>query len=398
MDFPLFDADSHYYEAEDAFTRYASEPMLAARYVRWLTESDGKRRRLLFGDREAATIGNPTFNPVGKPGAYHTMLKRIESGEGRDGFRYGDLVPIHQAYRDREVRLVTMDKQGVERAFLFPTLGVTIEGLINDNVDMLYECFHAFNRWLDDDWGFDYQDRIYAAPYLSMLDLDRAVAELDWVLERGARIVTIRPGPAYGRSPADPYFDPFWARVNEAGVLVAYHALDGRSWYTDTYRQLWAAPPRPSTRESALLEGTIAGIDNAIMDTACALVLHNLFGRFPNIRVASVELGASWVAFLLHRLDHAGGLVDRHITAFGQPLTGRPSEIFRQHFWVSPFPEEDIGALAGHIGVDHVLFGSDWPHLEGTPEPADYGRALEGFDDVSVKRIMRDNALELITS
>jgi predicted TIM-barrel fold metal-dependent hydrolase len=326
------------------------------------------------------------------------VLKSIESGETRGASRYGELIPLDPAYRDRDARLVTMDKQGVERAFMFPTLGVTVEGLINDDANMLYDCFHAFNRWLDDDWGFVYQDRVYAAPYLSMLDLDRAIAELDWVLERGARIVTIRPGPAYGRSPADPYFDPFWARVNEAGVLVAYHALDGRSWYSDTYHQLWAAPPSSSTPESALLQRAIAGIDNAIMDTICALVLHNLFGRFPNIRVASVELGASWVPFLLHRLDHAGGLVDRRITAFGQTLTDRPSDIFRQHVWVSPFPEEDISAVVGHMGVDHVLFGSDWPHLEGIPEPADYAAALRDFDTTSIKRVMRDNALELVTS
>lgn len=397
MDYLLFDADNHYYEAEDAFTRYASDRMKATGYVRWVVEADGKRRRLVFGGRSADTIGNPTFNPVGKPGAYHTVLKNIESGAERGGSRYGELGPLDPAYRDRDVRLATMDKQGVDRAFLFPTLGVTVEGLINDDADMLYDSFHSFNRWLDDDWGFAYQDRIYAAPYLSMLDLDRAIHELDWVMERGARVVTIRPGPAYGRSPADPYFDPFWARINEAGLLVAYHALDGPSWYSDTYRQLWAAAPRSTTPESALLGRVIGGIDNAIMDTLSALVLHNLFGRFPNIRVASIELGASWVPLLLHRLDHAGGLVDRNITAFGQPLTGRPSEIFRQHVWVSPFPEEDVAALADLIGVERVLFGSDWPHLEGTPEPADYAEALDSFDAVAVKRIMRDNALDLVS-
>ena len=62
---------------------------------------------------------------------------------------------------------------------------------------------HSFNRWLDEDWGFAHRDRLYAAPLLSLRDLDAAVAELDWVLARGARIVSLRPGPAYDRSPAD---------------------------------------------------------------------------------------------------------------------------------------------------------------------------------------------------
>lgn len=401
MDYLLFDADNHYYEAEDAFTRYASERMKAGRYVRWLTEGDGKRRRLFFGDREARTIGNPTFNPVARPGVYYETLKNLQFGKdleiGKERPRsvYGELVPLDPAYQDRTARLKTMDQQGVERAFLFPTLGVTLEGMIDGDADMMYDCFHAFNRWLDDDWGFSHQDRIYAAPYLSMLDLDRAIAELEWVLERGARIVTIRPGPAYGRSPADPYFDPFWARINEAHVVVAYHALDGPSAYSEMYRQLWASPPRLWTNEAAIHERAISHY-NAIMDTLSALVLHNLFGRFPDIRVASIELGAAWVPFLLHRLDHAGGLVDRRITAFGKTLSDRPSQILRRHVWVSPFPEEDIPVLTEHIGVEQVLFGSDWPHAEGTPQPVDYVKGLDAFDAASVKRIMRDNALELV--
>jgi predicted TIM-barrel fold metal-dependent hydrolase len=396
VDFKIFDADNHYYEAEDAFTRYATERMARERYVRWLTEADGKRRRLFFGGHEANVIGNPTFNPITRPGAYHETLKNLELSQDRTAAAYGELVPIDPAYRNREARLTTMDKQGVEKILLFPTLGVTIEGFVSDDADMLYQCFHAFNRWLDDDWGFAYLDRIYAAPYISLLDVDRAVAELEWVLEQGARLITLRPGPAYGRSPADPHFDPFWARVNEAGVLVTFHALEGPSTYTETFRRLWAAPPQRWSQENAILERVVAGLDYAIMDTISALILHNLFGRFPKLRVASVELGASWVPFLLRRLDHAGGLVDRRITAFGQTLSGRPSEIFRQHVWVSPFPEEDIPALTEKIGVGQVLMGSDWPHAEGTPEPADYVQALQKFDAASVKRIMRDNALGLI--
>ena len=64
-------------------------------------------------------------------------------------------------------------------------------------------------------------------------------------------------------------------------------------------------------------------------------------------------------------------------SAFGESVDERPSEIFRRHFWVSPFPEEDIAGLTDQIGADHVLFGSDWPHAEGTPQPADYAKYLE---------------------
>jgi predicted TIM-barrel fold metal-dependent hydrolase len=396
MDLGIFDADQHYYEAEDCFTRYASDRMKSEKFVRWVTEADGKRRRLFVGGKEANVIGNPTFDPVAQPGIYHETLKQLAMSHDRTALAYGKLEPIRPAYRDKDARLGVMDQQGVEKTLLFPTLGVTMEGFINDDVGMLYDCFHAFNRWLEDDWGFAYQDRIFAAPFLTMMDLDRAITELERVLKAGARLVTIRPGPAYGRSPADPYFDPFWARIEEAGVLVTYHAVDGPSDMVDAYYRLWAAPPRPRLMEHNLLKNVIAGLDNAIMDTLSALVLHNLFGRFPKLRVATIEVGASWVPYLMTRLDHAGGLVNRKITAFGGTLADRPSEIFKRHVWVSPFPEEDVIALTNQIGADHVLMGSDWPHAEATPQPKDYLNCLKGLNQNQINAITHNNIKKLI--
>jgi predicted TIM-barrel fold metal-dependent hydrolase len=395
VDFKFFDADNHYYEAEDAFTRYPSDRMARERYVRWLTEADGKRRRLFFGTQEADVVTNPSFHKVIKPGAYQGVLKNLQNDHKTPRVAL-DLGPINPAFRERAARLAAMDEQGVEKVVLFPTLGVTVEGLMADDAEILHDCFHAFNQWVDDDWGFAYQDRIYAAPYISLRDVDRAVKELEWVLGRGARVITMRPGPAYGRSPAHPHFDPFWSRVNEAGVLVTYHVYDGASAYRDMFRQWWAAPPEALTQEVTVLESALYGTDIQIMDTLSALILHNLFGRFPNVRIGSMELGSYWVPLLMHRLDHAGHLIDRTIHSFGGALSHKPSEIFLQNVWVSPFPEEDIPALAHLIGVDRVLMGSDWPHGEGTPKPSDYAESLTGLDAASVRRIMRDNALGLI--
>jgi predicted TIM-barrel fold metal-dependent hydrolase len=142
------------------------------------------------------------------------------------------------------------------------------------------------------------------------------------------------------------------------------------------------------------LAGAIGG--RAMLDTAIALVLGNLFGRFPNVRIASVELGGEWVEYCLHSLDHAGGLVARSIEAFGTQIDELPSEIFKRHIWVSPFPEEDVPRLVDAIGADRVIFGSDWPHLEGTPEPIDYMAHLNKLDAASVRQIMRENALQLL--
>jgi predicted TIM-barrel fold metal-dependent hydrolase len=398
MDFGIFDADEHYYEAEDCFTRYASERMKAEKSVRWVSELDGKRRRLFVCGKEANVIPNPTFNPIATPGVYHQTLKNIDPGQDRSAVAYGQLEPIRAEYRDKDARLAVMTAQGVDKTLMFPTLGVTIEGFVDHDAGLLYDTFHAFNRWLTDDWGFAYKDRIFAAPYISMLDLDRAVEEVEWVLKEGARLITIRPGPAYGRSPADPYFDPFWARIEEAGLLVTYHAFEGPSLMSDAYYRLWAAPPQPRLKEHRLLEQVIAGQDTAIISTLCALVLHNLFGRFPKLKMATIEMGAGWTPYLIWRLDHAGGLVNRKIASFGGTLGDKPSEIFKRHVWVAPFPEEDVPALADRIGAGHVLMGSDWPHAESTPIPRDYIHCLKGMSQPDIQNIMRNNIENLINA
>ena len=394
----VVDFDNHYYEPEDAFTRFGDDEV--QRFVRWLTA--GKRKHLVFGTTMATAIPNPTFDPIAKPGALHRTLKeRAAEGDwsnlgDNDPRKFGELDRLPSHYRDRDARLAVMTEQGVTKAVMFPTLGVGIEGLNADDARMTYKLFRAFNRWLDDDWGFSYQDRIYAAPHIPLIDPVLATAELDRVLDDGARVIALRPGPAYGRSPADPVFDPFWSRLQEAGVPAAYHSYAGPDVYDESWRLLWQRHGTTDPRYEANLRIAMT-FDRGMVETALALVLGNLFGRFPGLRTLSIELGAGWVSHVMHMLDHAVGLTERHIEAFGQTVAERPSEVFKRHFWISPFPEEDIIGLTELIGVERVLFGSDWPHAEGTEAPLDYASYLEGLEPSAARRIMSQNGLELLT-
>ena len=205
-----------------------------------------------------------------------------------------------------------MDGQGVEKAILFPTLGVGVEGLMSRNPRMAYKVFAAFNSWLNEDWGYSYQDRIYAAPYIPVLDPDFAVVELKRVLDQGARVVALRPGPANGRSPADPIWDPFWSIVNEAKVLIAYHGYAGPDQYDDAMNILWERQKVTDLGYQDTLRRALRD-SRPVLDTFIALVLGNLFGRFPNVRIASIENGCAWVDYCLHVLDHAGTLLERRI-------------------------------------------------------------------------------------
>ena len=92
---------------------------------------------------------------------------------------------------------------------MLPTLGVGMESALEHDPEALLAAFRAFNRWLDDDWGFNYQDRIYAAPYITLVDVDWAVEELEYAIEHDAGVVADAPGSgvrrrAAGARPADP--------------------------------------------------------------------------------------------------------------------------------------------------------------------------------------------------
>jgi predicted TIM-barrel fold metal-dependent hydrolase len=131
------------------------------------------------------------------------------------------------------------------------------------------------------------------------------------------------------------------------------------------------------------------------MDTFAALVLHNLFGRFPNVRCLSVENGSLWVPYLLKVMNKMNGM-GRNGPWLGGRVTERPSDIFKRHVFVSPYHEEDVVALTETIGVGQVLFGSDFPHPEGLARPAEFAARLAGLDGHAVRRVMRDNLSGLL--
>jgi predicted TIM-barrel fold metal-dependent hydrolase len=221
------------------------------------------------------------------------------------------------------------------------------------------------------------------------------VAELEFVLARGARVVALRPGPAFGRSPADPHFDPFWARINEARVPVAFHI--GESGYNEMMGPFWGEEPNPSSHRQSAFQWTTMYGDRPIMDTFAALVLHNLFGRFPDVRCLSVENGSLWVPYLMKVMNKMNGM-GRNGPWLGGPIAERPSEIFKRHVFVSPYHEEDVVALAETIGVSQVLFGSDYPHPEGLAEPVEFAERIAPLGPADIQAVMRDNLRGLLGS
>ena len=385
LDFVPFDADNHYYEALDAFTRHVPEQM-QPRIVQWV--DIGGRKHHVVGGTLAKAVANPTWDPIAKPGA---LRPYFEGNPDRlnplDMLK--DREPLPAYYMDPAERVKKMDEQGLQGAWLFPTLGVLYEELIKDDLEAVVCYMQAFNQWLHDDWTYDYEGKIFGAPYISLADVDAAVAEVDKVLALGARVLAMRPAPATTAtgvySPFDPRFDPVWARINEAGITVVIHASDSgytSQGYADDRFSSFGGGGGPSIK--------LFAIERAAQDWLIQAVFEKLFVRFPNLRVASVENGSDFLAPMFRKFDHTA---KKNYWWFDD----HPVDVFKQHVWMNPFWEDDADEVVELMGADRVIFGSDWPHIEGMPEPLDYLVELKNLDADQIRKVMLDNVTELNT-
>ncbi len=387
LDYLAFDCDNHYYEAADAFTRHVPAAM-QARCVQW-AEIDGRRHHVV-GGRLAHAVRNPTWNPIAKPGALYRYFRgNPEGGSPFEMLRERE--PLPDYYQHPDARLKKMDEQQLEAMWLFPTLGVLYEELLKHDTEAVKVLFRAFNRWLEEDWGLCYRGRIHGAPYITLCDVSFACEELEWALAKGARVVVMRPAAAMTadgpRSPADPLFDPFWARANEAGICVVVHAGDsGYSCHGYAPDGFSADIGKESTDFSPSIKSFC--IERAAYDFLITLAFKKLFERFPNLRVASVENGSEFLSDLFRKLEQSKNRIPGYYRE-------DPCELFRRNVSINPFWEDDVNEVLRYMGDERVIFGSDWPHIEGMPKPLDYLADIAHFDEDTKRRIMRDNTREL---
>lgn len=386
VDYQLVDADSHYYEPYDAWTRHI-ESKFKDMAVHRIAGADGIGR-VYQGDRRLRFAPSWMLDYTAGPGA---LIPYFTGEVDRESMVEEPIDPKNfPAFFTRKARLELMEEQGVQAAVTLPTQAVQVEHSIRNDVDALYANVRSFNRWIAEDWGWAHDNRIFSAAVLSLVDPDRAAAEVRRVIDDGAKLIYLAPGPLYGRSPADPAFDAFWGTLNEAGVPVAFHIGDCIARLADSYSRLWGENPEPALHQFSAFQQYACYGDRAITDTLAALIFHNLFGRFPDLKILSIELGSEWVPSFLKHIDKA------YRDAFGRPnpwgnLELKPSEYFRKHVWVSPYFEDDVPSLVKTLGADRVLFGSDFPHPEGVAAPVQWADTLAGLTDGEVRKVMRGN-------
>jgi predicted TIM-barrel fold metal-dependent hydrolase len=382
---PLFDADNHLYETKEALTKFLPDRYKGAiDYV----EVRGRTKIMVKG-RVSEYIPNPTFDVVARPGAQEEYYRKGNpEGKSRREIMGTPMRSI-PAFREPKARLELMDEQRLDRTLLFPTLASLVEERMRDDPRLIHATIHALNQWMLETWTFNYENRIFPTPVISLPIVDKAIEELDWVVANGAKVVLIRPAPVPGfegpRSFGLPEFDSFWQRVVDHDILVALHASD--SGY-ERYVNDWEG----ANREYLPFEAQAFRMMNnwrPIEDAVSALVCHGALSRFPQLKVAVIENGTDWVPLLLKRFAAM-------YKKMPHALPEHPVDVFKRNIHVSPFWEEDVPALVELIGEDRMLFGSDFPHPEGLAEPRTYAKELDGLPEQTVRKILGGNLARLM--
>lgn len=351
MDRPsVIDVDGHLAEPPGIWSRYL-EPRFRDLAPRWVRDNQGRRRLLVGG-----SLRPPIPFPPGPA--------LIDTTEEHDAKR----------------RLADMDREGIDRMAMYPTIGLFFFGI--ERVDVTVALCRAYN-----DWAHDYcsaaPERLLAPLVLPQLDVQESVAELTRGLdELGARAAMLRPNPIGGRTLDDPAFEPLWERLEERGAALVLHegaTLDVPQLGCDRtdnflFRHMIC---HPFEQQMALL----------------SLICGGVLERHPGLRVLIVEAGLAWVPYWLERMDH-------HVEKWGfasTPLSLSPSEVFRRQCFVSADAEETLlPFVIAAIGDDNLCFSTDYPHPDHDFSGIVSGLASRGdLSEASKRKILGDNAIRL---
>lgn len=389
---PIFDCDTHLYEVEDSWSRYLPEKFKKDWSFEWRHAKDDGEWALHVGEKKVETSAG-YFNEEGHappPGKLKEWLKAMKMGKAEVDMRE----PLTPDMLAAEPRLKKMDEFNVEGCLIYCGNMVSAISYL-DEIEPTYAVLDAYNRWMLDDWGYVYKDRIYSAPLISLADRDKAIEQAKFVVKNGARMVLMPMGPFNNGSPADPYFDDFWAILNEAHVRVVFHVSE--AIYLKSAMAEWGEPMQQSRLRQSAFMWMHGYSERPVLETLSSYIFYNFFARFPNIKLISAENGAEWVPSMLVKMDKVRGMARGGYWPAGQ-LADRPSNIFKEFVTVVAYPEDNIKTIIDLTGTSEFLvMGSDYPHSEGVERPVIF--ANEALKDVSasdMEAIMYGNGKKLM--
>jgi predicted TIM-barrel fold metal-dependent hydrolase len=360
-DHGVVDADGHVVEPRSAWAAVAEE-------FRPRIETDGHGYdHVVVGDTEILAVPLGTLGTPGgrfsEPGNFRSLEEAWPGGS------------------DPVARLADMDREGIDRAVLYPSVGLYFWAV--DDPGAAVAIARAYNDWLAGYCAAD-PNRLFGAAMLPVQDPAAAAAELRRAHgELGFPAAFVRPNPCRGRSLSDPDYEPIWEAAEEVGMTIGIH--EGSSVNVPTL-----GSDRPFN--PFILHAVSHSFEQML---ACAqLIAFGVLERHPHLRFVFLESSGGWVPFWLERLDEqAEGFGD-----FCPEMKLAPSQYFARQCWISfEIDEQTLPVLAPFIGGERIVWGSDYPHHDATFPGAvtTLKRTLAPLEASARARILGANAARL---
>lgn len=352
MEYNVIDADGHILEPPNLWEDYM-DPKFREGCPKLVTAPDGHEiLRVEYDDAVDLSRGKQriNFGAVGAFGAREGKASpRAPYLEGRKGGF------------DPHARIPDMDAEGIDAAFLYPSLGLFF-GSIKDPEFAAAAC-RAYNRWLSD-YCKPYPERLFGAAMLPMQSVELAIAEMRYAAkELRFRAGFIRPNPYNGRVLHDPAYYPLWEEAQDIGFSIGIHGGSESGQPTLAMDRF---------RRGGAVRHVVAHTFE-MMAAATSLIMCGVCDKFPKLKIAFLESGGGWMAGWLDRMD-------RHYDDLSMNDTGlsmRPSELFRRQCFISFEPvEHTLPLLADYLGSDNILWATDYPHLDGFPNAPQMIKAM----------------------
>lgn len=347
----IIDADGHILEPADCWERYI-DPDYRDRALRIRTidgrevlEIDGKPSQ--FFDVRVLTM----LGAMGKSSAEMAAMMELPYPGNAP---YGSMDPAE--------RVALLDREGLAKAVLYPSLGLTWECEVDD-IGLSLAYAKAYNRWICE-FCAESTGRLIAAAHISLADPVAAAAELERAVDAGAKGAFLAPYTLTRTPHAHPDHDPFWAAAEGLDVPVAIHPM--------------AEHPKIRTYQRFNGMSKAGWMQNALgmqgpQQAFYGMFQWGLFDRFPKIKVIVLESGAGWIGAALDRMDTT------FATSLGEnvPLKEKPSAYFKRQCWISGDPDERaLAHIIDYVGDDRFFWATDYPHFD---HPSNYIEELEGL-------------------
>ena len=363
----VISSDSHVFEPPDLWTKRIDAPF-----------RDRAPRMKRVGDVDQLVVeGDQMISGIGlisNAGARFEAPETI-SAQGR----FDD---VHVGGYDPEQHIKDMKIDGVSGEVLYPSQGLFYFKIVDSA--LMSAVFRTYNDWLAEFCATN-PDQLKGIVMINLDDVGDGVRELERCAKLGLPGAMIAEYPLEERRYDNSEYEVFWAAAQDLDMPLSLHTATRRE---GRRRSQGAATVRDASSRSTKVFYPAASL--------CDMIFSGVFERYPGLKMAVVEFELSWVPYLVSSMDYT--YVERNEEAsyrFKNNL--RPSDFFHSNVYLS-FQEDDVGIrLRDIIGVDSMMWGSDYPHSESTfPKSMEIlDRILDGVPQDERDKIVGTNVARL---